>query len=94
MSVRVDISSLFVFHFKLEEEMRELLRLRRALCLFNAKRNRTQWSRRRSLRRISRAVIGTPNINRTVVTDAPLVAFAHAPLADRRQSSDQAPPQA
>ncbi len=82
MSFRVDISSLFFSYLKLEEEMRELLRLRRALCLLNAKRNRTRWSSRRGLRRISRAVSATPNINRTAVTDAPRVAFAHARLPE------------
>jgi hypothetical protein len=94
MSVRVDISSLFFSYLNLKEEMRELLRLRRALCLLNAKRNRTQWSRRRGARRISRAVIGTPNIKRTAAADAPLVVFAHARLADRRRLSDQPPSQA
>jgi hypothetical protein len=94
MSVRVDISSLFVSHFKLEEEMRELLRLRRALCLLNAKHNRMERSGRRSFRRISRPVIGTPNIDRTAVTDAPRVVLAHARFVDQCQLSDQRPPQA
>jgi hypothetical protein len=62
MSVRFDISNLLVTHFELEEQMQELLRLRRALCLLNAKRDRPQRSRP-GLGRVSRAKMGTPNTN-------------------------------
>jgi len=54
MSVPFDISNLLVSHVKLEEQMQELLRLRRALCLLNAKHNRLQRSRL-GLSRVSRA---------------------------------------
>jgi hypothetical protein len=61
MSVRVDASKEHISLFELEEQMLELLRLRRALCLLNAKRKWLQGSRR-NRRSISRAAIGTQNI--------------------------------
>jgi hypothetical protein len=49
MSVRVAVSSKCPTVFELEDRMRELLALRRALCLLNASRNRPKGSRRRPL---------------------------------------------
>ena len=64
MSVRVDASKGYVSLFELEKQMQELLRLRRALCLLNAKRTRLQEFRR-NRRGIFRAAIGTRNITIT-----------------------------
>ena len=60
MPVPFDISRLLASKSQLEQQMQELLKLRRALCLLNAK---LDWQQRsRSSRRISGAMKGTPNI--------------------------------
>jgi len=50
MSVRVTVSSKRPTVFELEDQMRELRALRRALCLLNAARDRPKGSRRRLYR--------------------------------------------
>jgi hypothetical protein len=87
MPVPVDIASLFASCCKLEEQMRELRRLRRALYLLNAERSRMHLRRRGNLRRISKKVMGTPNAYRTATTGAQVI-FAHTRFADRCRSSD------
>jgi hypothetical protein len=87
MPIPVDIASLFASCCKLEEQMQELRRLRRALYLLNAERNRMYLRRRRNVRRISKKVMSTPNAYRTATTGAQVI-FAHTRFADSRRSSD------